>query len=185
MTIAGTTNVHPVGWRGSDDPASPEGVWYSSGTVVGDASGGLVLLRTNFKEEGELLSGDIWNIEQLDVFIGDETLTAAFWRIVGMAPVTGSSHVDRIGGIALTAAGSALGQAAAAGGRGGFGQLKLPMMLGTVRGTQEDVACFDIGRNNIGVGAALSVTMMGYRWGPRSILAPGGPQRPVNSVFGG
>lgn len=185
MTIVADTGVQTMPWRGYDDPRFPEAVWWGSTVVVGDASGGTMNARIIFKDEGQLVSGNIWNLEELNAFVNDDDLRNVFMVANGLAPQRNASFVDRQYGLELRDTGSSNSQAALAGGRGGDQMLKLPTMLGTVRGVQDDIAALVVGLTNAGVTVSLSITAMGYQWGPRSVMAEGGPQRPPLSIFGG
>ena len=186
MTVVADEAIHVMPWRGYDDPTLPEAIWWGSAVVVGDASGGTMNARLCFKNEGDPVSGNIWNLEEFNAFLNDQTLSSMFMKTVGLAPTKGAAFVDRQYALETFSTGSANGQAVLRGGRGGSeGMLKLPTMLGTVRGVADDIAVLTFGRNNEGAATSLAVTAFGYQWGPRSMMAEGGPQRPPQSVFGG
>lgn len=186
MTVIARVGWQAAPWRGYDDPSLPEGIWFASPVVIGDASGGTSSAQVLFGDEGDPLSGDIFTVETIEAFISDPTGFLGFWNIIGMAPAFQSSFIDRLGFLQFGSGGAVFGQSLIHGGRGGGSTMPLlPLVLGTRRGTADSLAAFSVGTDNIGVGDSLAVACMGYRWGPRSILAPGGPQRPARSIFGG
>jgi len=174
----------PALWRGYDDPALPEGIWSASGVVVGDASGGVMFTRILFHPEGAPLDGNIYNLEQLEGFFAGSAARPGFMNTVGMVPANDPGFLDRLMFLSWSFGGAGIGNSMLIGGRGGgAGQMGLPFLIGTVRGTADDVGALDVGFANVNL-EVLAVTAMGYRWGPRSVMAPGGPQRPIGSIFG-
>lgn len=172
-------------WRGYDDPSMPEAAWWGSVVVTGDASGGSMIAQIDFKLEGVPLSGDIFNLEELNASIGVSASRLGSLVAVGMGPRQGASFVDRLYSVVLKDSNPQLVIASLAGGKGGGdSMLNLPAMIGTVRGSPDDIGTLRLSMDNEGVGVALTMTAFGYRWGPRSMLAPNGPQRPVQSIFG-
>lgn len=185
MSIAGETLIQQLQWRGHDDPSLPEGIWWASLATVGDASGGTQRNDILFKPEGEPLDGSIYSLEQLTAFISNASNTDGFLQITGLSPPQpGSSFLDRFLHLQFESMGSAIGNAALDGGKGGFGSPLLPLLLGSARGTIDSEASLRVGTNNLTATDSLSVTALGYRWGPRAVLALGGPQRPERAIFG-
>lgn len=173
-------------WRGYDDPSLPEGVWWGTVLVAGDASGGSQTATIQFKQEGQAISGDIFSLEELNAFAGVSSELLATLRTTNMAPFPGAAFPNRFYSMVLKDMAASNGSTALRGGRGGDeGMMKLPTMLGAASGGAGAVAAVGVEIGNQGVGVGLAITAMGYRWGPRSVLAPGGPQRPARSVFGG
>lgn len=177
MTIVLDVPIRRLAYRGHDDPSLPTGVWWAAGTIVGDASGGTMQVRAEFKDEGAPVSGEMWNLEEFTAFISDVTALGGFITSPGLTPSRDNPGADRIWRIQFQSNGSLSGAI-------GTDRPKLPIFLGSVRGGADTVAVLALGLNNLTVTDSLSVTMMGYTWGPRSLLAEGGPQRPPRSVFG-
>lgn len=180
MSIFLNAPIRQLHFRGHDDPALPAGIWWGSGTIVGDASGGQQFIRFLFGEEGEPLSGDIFNLEQMSSINSTSSLRNAFLCTVGMAPAPGLPAFDRIWHVPYQDLGSGLGNSA-------FGEQALrvlPLFLGSRRGGAEAVGALDIGTANLTASDSVSVSVMGYRWTGRSVMTEGGPQRPLRSLFG-
>jgi len=180
MTITVEVPIRFLYYRGNDDPSLPVGIWHMSATLVGDASGGFMAVRAQFKEEGQAVPGDFWNLEQVSALVSDVTTRDAFLRTVGLAPTPGLPAFDRQWAVEFVTLGGSIGNAAL----GGAAFQLLPLFLGAVRGSASSSATVDIGHGNVTASDSLSVSMMGYRWDARSILAPGGPRRPPNGLFG-
>jgi len=60
----------------------------------------------------------------------------------------------------------------------------LPLFLGSVAPVASLAATIEVGADNIDA-TSFTVTIQGYIWEPRSIQAPGGLRRPVDSLYGG
>lgn len=166
-------------WSGSDRPQLPAGIWWGSGTQVGDASGGQLRIRFEFSAEGDPASGDIYSLEQMSGFISIITQTKGWMSTIGMAPQAGSSLFDRLWAILYDSTAPTLAQASMS-----DDTPLLPILIGTLRGGVDDIGALEFGVDNPTATDSLSVTAMGYRWTSRSVLAEGGPQRPSNSIFG-
>lgn len=179
MTILAIAPVRRLAYRGYDDPSLPLGIWWGSGTVVGDASAGQQFVRIQMSEEGQAVDGLIYNLEQFSMLISEATDRDAFVRTTGLAPQSGLPAFDRIWHVRLQ-------ELEGVGNTGvGEGRPQLPLLLGTKRGGADALASLDIGTANLTASNSVSASALGYVWGPRSILAPGGPQRPARSLFGG
>ena len=59
---------------------------------------------------------------------------------------------------------------------------RLPIWLGVV-GRQEGDSVITFQFDNVNL-RLYQIVIQGYMWGPRSVLAPGGPRRPVGGLFG-
>lgn len=177
MTIVADVRAAPLPWRGHDDPRLPVGVWFASGTVVGDASGGTMQVRFVFSAEGEPVSGDLFNVEQMSCLVSSNTGRDGFFIAQGLSP-SPANVFDRRWSLKIDPMGSLSGN-------GGLrdGYPRFPIFLGTKRGGADTFAALSVGLNNLTATDSLSVSVMGYRWGTRSILAPGGPQRPPAGLW--
>lgn len=179
MTILNDTTYARAPYRGWDNPQLPIGIWRASVVTVGDASGGLMIGRINFAVEGDPLSGEIFNLEQLTSFISDSTTRFGFFTTINMAPGQGSNFVNRIWRLEWRDT-DAAGAGALA-----DGLPILPIFLG---GRQlissSSPSSLDVKLVNLTAAASLSVTAMGYIWSGRSVLAEGGPLRPASALFG-
>ena len=179
MTIVLDVPIRRLAFRGFDDPALPTGIWWGTGVLVGDASGGSMQVRFSLKTEGQPVSGEMWNLEQAMAFIGSDQSRDAFITAAGLSPSRDLPGVDAIYRAVLSDMGPGQGQSGLA---NEFSQL--PLFLGSVRGGADTSATIGLGLVNLTAAVALSCSMMGYIWGARSILAEGGPQRPPRGLFG-
>lgn len=182
MTILAQLDVRQLYFRGDDDPSLPVGMWWTSGTVTGDASGGFMAVRSVFHQEGQGVSSDSFSLEQISGLLSITTVTNGFLRTVGMAPQPKVAAFDRMWQLVFEDLDSGLGNQAL----GAAVKQLLPLWIGTQRSAdRDDLGTLEIGTTNLGAGDSLSVSCMGYRWTSRSIMAPGGPRRPPGSIFGG
>lgn len=179
MTILSDVPIRRLQYRGYDDPALPVGIWWVTGVVVGDASGGTAQVRGTLKEEGDAVSGNMWNLEQVMAFTSDATPLAIFITAAGLSPSRELPGVDAIYQGILDTTGAGLGNTAL-----GNAMHRLPIWLGAVRGGADVRATIGFGITNPTASDSLAVSAMGYIWDPRSILVDGGPQRPERSLFG-
>ena len=177
MAVTAPVRVELLPWRGFDDPAFPSNAWIAQRSTDGDASGGNIANRIIFQLATDALSARLYNIEQLHISQVTNAVIQAQIEIVNM----GHLAVDR----ALTDYRYALAlNAGASAGGISPSSLNHPLFLGApnMAGAQSHVG---IEIPNAGAGETLIVTAWGYVWEPRSILAPGGLQRPLGSPFGG
>lgn len=178
MTIVADAHVQQRTWRGYDDPGLPVGMFITQGTVLGDASGGRQLVIFTFKGEAEPASGRFYNLEQVEIHytqVGSIAfaLVATNWDIIGPTGLVnrqwGGSLADNNNNVtAMTT----------------FLQLPLPIFLGTAAPVSALSAQLEVGVPNI-LAQTLLVTLQGYIWEPRSVMAEGGLRRPVDSLYGG
>jgi len=178
MSVAATGGIIPRMWRGYDDPGLPVGAYIGNNVLIGDVTGGLNQIDFIFKREFAPADGRFYNIEQLNVFhtiatfvngglevrnfetLGPFLIGAREWRFDlldnGNANATISSYVAGI---------------------------PLPLFIGQTSRLQslDSVVSFTVPNINVVV---HSVTIQGYIWEPRSILAPGGLRRPLDSLYG-
>jgi len=177
VSILSDHSYQRLAWRGSDVPGEPVGVWFASGTTVGDASGGAIRVRFNFGHEGDPISGDYFNVEQLSVLLSTGIETNMFLTTTNMTPGP-QNAIDRVWQLRVLAC-PGIGQSA-------LRDLtpKLPIFIGARLRDAESVGSLTVGGANPTATDSLSATAMGYIWEGRSLLAPGGLQRPVGSIFG-
>lgn len=177
MTVSTFTHVQQRPWRGYDDPGLPVGMYVAQGSTVGDASGGDMIVFFDFKGEGRAASGRYYNLEQVEAQISTELdtifhLQANNWDLVGDAGL-----IDRNWSARLLDNDNGLSAMATE------RQLPLPIFLG-IAAPVRDLSCrLEFGANNQD-GIAIAVTIQGYIWEPRSVMAEGGLRRPVDSLYG-
>lgn len=178
MTIIVQAVILPRQWRGYDDPGLPVGMFIAQGIVTGDASGGRMAIQFLFRPEGIPVSGRFFNIEQMEAthtppvadgavdlnaaefdLIGSTTLIDRFWRLEHRSNgVVGALTWERAPNL-------------------------LPLFLGAPRRDAAFASQFNVGTLNT-LNQTWSVTIQGYIWEPRSVMAEGGLRRPVDSLYG-
>jgi len=167
-------------FRGNNDPGLPQGIWTVQASVLGDAGGGNLNLDIVFKD-GSLAvpeSSLLYNLEQLSLFSSkdpgvDTTMNPANWDEVfgGSTGTTATVYrlspgdLGALGGSALT-----------------FDQVEFrPLFLGQVRkNATNTIIRFQMANTAV----SLSIKADGYYWGPQAMNSPGGPRRPLDSLYG-
>lgn len=164
-------------YSGYVDPSLPIGAWIAAGDRLGDASGGFVQMNFLFQFGQQPLNPNLFNIERLTAEVSANTTQRAnvqTRQMDNLAPgrPVGVQRWDFV----MTGDGvnNAIMDFAS--------QAGMPMWLG-----QCQQALFECGFRVQFVNTntlTYTVRAQGYVWGPRSILAPGGPQRPPNGFLG-
>jgi len=178
MTISVINGIAIRPWRGYDDPGLPVGMWYAQNAVTGNASGGDMLILFEFKGEAEPVSGRFYNLEQLNVFHSDNNTKTGHVALNNWETIGPVGLVNRQWKIEL--ADNANGVSA----MNDVMYLPLPLFFGSVAPVAELAASLEVGVNNVDL-TSLVATVQGYIWEPRSIQAPGGLRRPIDSLYGG
>jgi len=178
VTIAGQVAIRNRSWRGYDDPGLPVGMYISQQSVTGDLSGGNMRINHTFALSQRPTSPRYYNIEQLEVHVTSELgATSGFLIIRNFELVSPSGLIDRQLRFVLTSNNrtvSALDFSEAP---------RLPIFLGITSVVPVISSEVEVGIDNID-GETLFSTIQGYIWGPRSMMAPGGLRRPVDSLYG-
>jgi len=177
MSVIIDTNYFRRPFRGFDDPSLPEGYWVASSSVTGDGSGGIREVRVKLQEVDQPLSGNMFSLEQLVLTEDEEDGAGPF--------IVRTTNMDTMGGLAgqYSSVGALAAGAAAVVGRA----IVNTSAIGT-RATwigapfAAGLATLGFAVDNI-TGNLYGVFAQGYIWGPRSILAPGGPQRPAQGLY--
>lgn len=178
MTISVLNGISIRPWRGYDDPGLPVGMWFAQNAVVGDASAGDMIVIFIFKGEAEPISGRFFNVEQFNAVHSSSTsklghIIANNWETIG--PFGLIDRQWRFGMASNANDVSALDERI---------HFPLPLFLGSAAPIADLPAQIEVGIDNVDL-TSLVVTMQGYIWEPRSIQAPGGLRRPVDSLYGG
>lgn len=177
ISLTVTPKIRP--FRGFAQPELPDGFWAAHASVLGDGSGGLQSVNIRFSSATEPNVSTLWNLEQLLIFhqnnnnvrvdfgnmdiFPPESSTGALSKLIHLTLVDfGTAPVGR--GLPLTDVSSSL-----------------PIFLGAAGKDVNGDLTFDI--DNV-TGVSFSVFAQGYFWGPASINAPGGPQRPLTGLYG-
>jgi len=178
MAVTVTFRVETRPWRGYDDPSLPAGSWFAEGSAPGDGTGGALTVDLLFKFSGQALNGNLFNLEAMSIFAIPGTVTSCVVSTARLdflspsRPAAGKLFVVPLL-LGLTGAGSA----------SGLQELNSPVFLGAAV-EAANTAALRFQTDN-GVGSLLNINAGGYFWEPRSLLAPGGLNRPPNGLYGG
>jgi len=177
MSVTGETPVSYRRFNGYRDPRLPEGSWFASTSVVGDASGGEALTRLIFQLASQgARSSRMFSIEKIST---DSTLTVAETARIQTTNMEGPPSGTLSNRYTLL---MPLPQASPGPAVDARSLVFLPLFIGASRaqGLQSDL---NIVFNNVTT-ILYAFEAQGYWWGPRSILADGGPQRPPHGLYG-
>lgn len=176
MTIAQNFRTEVRPYSGYNDPSLPIGAWIGQGVLIGNATGGFLQMNLLFQFGQQELVSELYNVEQFTADVSANTTQVAEIQTRNMDRLAG----DRLVGVQrwqFPVIGDGVNNA--------MSQLEsqagLPIFLGrpTTRllecGVRVQFANTDL--------LTFSCTLQGYIWGPRSVLAEGGPRRPVNGLF--
>jgi len=169
----------PVEYRpysGYDDPSLPTGRWIGKARGTGNATGGSVFLSLLFTRAEEPRMANLYNVEQIafDIeVVGDFDGQLRTLNMDTLSPVRAAP--EQRWACPLTSDGannSAVSLTVLAG---------LPLWLGTPNLNNADSGIrFESPNQDM---EDFNVLAQGFVWGPRSVLAPGGPQRPIGAMF--
>jgi len=178
VTVSVSDSIRNRPWRGYDDPGLPVGMYFAQNSVVGDASGGDMIVFFDFKGEGEPISGRFFNLEQINIFHSDVAskpghIVANNWETIGPVGLVNRQWkfqlVTNVNGVAAMS---------------DLLYFPLPLFLGSAAPLADLASDLEVGVDNVNV-SSLTVTIQGYIWEPRSVQAEGGLRRPVDSLYGG
>lgn len=175
MAVTADIRIERLPWAGYDDPSLPEAAWVTQGGVSGDVTGGTMQLRVVFLEASSRQSARMFNLEQFHIHLGTNVTLQGQTLTENMGHLTAQRGLTTVGwGFTVTARAS-LSEAP-------IDHLSKAIWLGAPNliGGRSSLA-FAVANTD---GSSINLSAYGYVWGPRSVLAPGGPQRPVNSPFG-
>lgn len=171
------TEVRP--YSGYAERQFPIGAWIASGTLTGDASGGFVQANFLFQFGQQALVTEMYNLEQFSVDMGvaaapsiQAELQTRNMDILAPGRTIGVQRWQFA--LLSDGAGNSINQLA--------DQAGLPIWLGAPH-----TPLLECGIRWQFVNAldqVFTITCQGYIWGSRSVLAPGGPQRPPFGIFG-
>ncbi len=177
MSVAGSSPVAYRRFSGYADPRYPEGQWVGSVTRGGDATGGTLTASLTFAEATDIaINSRVFSLEELGVSVD------------GVASISSRISTDNLG-----SGGPAAFQhridlnmpvittVTTLQPRGEMWSF-LPLFLGSMRvlGVTTRILVQMI---NPGAGDDARLECAGYWWGPRSVLADGGPQRPPTGLY--
>ena len=169
-------------WRGYDDPGLPSGMWYGWVQGTGDVSGGSIILDVTLEpaEAGPVvpgLSGVHYSLENIVVQSTFNSTTNGILRLINLTPPEAGALYTKQYTVGYSA--NEPGDAAML---IGTQLLQRPLFLGS-RQLVSTVAAlrFEVDNTDAEV---IVFWAEGYLWEARSISAPGGLRRPVDSLYG-
>lgn len=131
-----------------------------------------------FKAEGDAINGRLYNIEQVNVFHSNTALKTGS---------IGVNNFETLGPVGLVNQQYRYTLRDNSDGVSAMDQsdmyFPLPLFLGASAPVPSLSAAVQFGVNNIDL-TQLTVTIQGYIWEPRSLLAAGGLRRPTDSLYG-
>jgi len=177
VSVTNTFRVDTRPYSGYADPSLPIASWIAQGGSAGDASGGQIFMEFNFQLNGLPHVSEMYNLE---MFVADTSTSSGRECILetrNMDALAPQRPLTDQRWEAQTRAASGVPASAFE-----LDSTQLPIWLGAPNRVEGDSG-LRIQWPNIDLVLFL-VTLQGYIWGPRSVLAPGGPQRPPNGFFG-
>jgi len=176
VSVQASFRVDVRPYSGSDDPSLPIAAWIGQAGQVGNGSGGNVIFSFLFQRDDDALVTESYNLEQLAVDTTSPT------------DVGGRMETLRMDQLSLNRTASPQIWTFLTVGRVGVSALQLqdsnilPLWLGAPNLDEGDKGIrFQFSNIDLRL---YAITIQGYMWGPRSVLAPGGPRRPVGGLFG-
>ena len=177
MSVVGSFRIDIRPYSAYDDPSLPVASWIAQAGIAGDASGGTVLVDFLFQEEAQPIS-ELFNLEQIavdtDANATDEYLiqTRGMDSLAPDRPASPQKWQAQTNSLLATESATSLHE-----------EIGLPLWLGSPNNRDSTGALrFVFVNTDLRL---FAVTVQGYMWGPRSILAQGGPRRPVGGLFKG
>lgn len=161
-----------------EDPSFPIAAWIAQGGLAGDASGGTVFMFFRFQLDEDAQISELFNLEQISFDVTSATNRDFLLETVNMDTLSQNRRASPQRWQFITEGITTLAEGATELLKGSI----LPVWLGTPNREEGD-AGLRILSANIDL-MLYAATLQGYMWGPRAILAPGGPRRPVGGLFG-
>lgn len=179
MSVTGIATIRPRMWVGFDDPGLPIGAYLGYVFAAGDATGGSLALQLDFKPVGQPANGNWYNIEHISCSkVGTGAQENIHFAAQGFEEIPGISGTQQVYRGEFQGTGSS---AAALHYQQGFPPL--PLFLGQSRPFAPGATSWLMLAANV-AGIFFEMQVQGYVWTPRSLMAPGGMRRPVDSAYG-
>lgn len=176
MSLTAAFDVITRPYSGYADPTLPIAAYIAQGVQTGDGSGGFLNLQFLFQLAAARDVSNLYNLEQFAVFSDQGVTIGANLDTVAMDHTGGPTvaFLQRWN-LLLTFAGLGLGVAAPLSDQGA-----LPLWLGRPQTGVDAGVQFQFVNSP---GDNFTAVIQGFIWGPRSVLADGGPQRPPSGYF--
>jgi len=164
-------------YSGYEDPSFPIATYIASGTEVGNGTGGTMVLRYLFQRAVAQDISELYNIEQFAIHVDENMDIGANIETLNMDHLGGPilALIQRWN-LLLDFAGVGMGCATSIQSQNGLPKWLGRPQTGVDAGVQIEFV------NTLLVN--YTATLQGYIWGPRAVLAQGGPQRPPFGYFG-
>jgi len=177
MAVVQSFRVDIRPYAGYSDPGLPMGAWIAQAGIVGDASGGGMFISFLFQQGDDNQVSELFSLDQISIDTSRANDADVILQTIAMDSLAinrpASTQVWRIN---LTNVGATLG-----GNSINFRDFALPIWLGSPNRVEGDGGLRLI-LTNVDL-VFYAATLQGYFWGPRAILAEGGPRRPVGGLF--
>ena len=161
-------------YSGYSDISLPIASWHGEAGAVGDASGGIINMDFLFQRDDDAQISELFNLEALTMDIdADPALEWAMSTTNMDSFATHRPATDRVWKVTMGGIGALSISAGAALNSPDI----LPIWLGSPNRNEGD-AGLRFRTSNV-LNRLYFVQIEGMMWGPRSVLADGGPRRPV------
>lgn len=177
MAVSFDAVVVPRMWRGYDDPGLPVGAWIAHGVSAGDLSAGANEIIMIFKAAGAPADGRFYNIEQINYFHTNAVEDRVWFRAINfdsLGPFIVGER-DWVAELDANTVNNASGRLDRAN--------LTPLFLGQTNRLASLASTFVVSFLNRNL-ISVSAVAQGYIWEPRSVMAPGGLRRPLDSLYG-
>lgn len=178
MTVFSTFRVDTRPYSGYADPSLPIAAWIASGTTTGNGTGGSLFMDFIVQVAETTRVTELFNLEQIAVHTDASGAIVGILRTEQMDVLNPNVRATEVQEWVLPLVANGVADSAL-----NLNNLSgLPIWLGAP--TDGDVdAGLQLEFLNVDT-IVFHATLQGYMWGPRSVVAPGGPQRPPFGYFG-
>lgn len=179
MSVATDHRVDVRPYSGFRDPSLPIASWIAQGGSVGDATGGNNTMRFLFQRDDDAQHSEMFNWEQCSIDTTSPIAQSGTMRTENMDRLSQNRNASpQVWGIELSFHAGPFPTTMSL-----QFKLDLPLWLGAPH-LEEGSSGLRLVLPNVDL-QLYAVTLQGYMWGPRSVMAEGGPRRPVGGLFKG
>lgn len=171
MAVAIRRDVRYRGFSGWDEPQFPSGYHLTEGDLLGDATGGDMVLHFDFARASEVRNSQYFSLEDVRV-----RMLAGATQFIALSIVNFESAITT--SIALQVRATGANEASL---EAGLGAELRGLFLGRQAGAGANTSV-DFTMDNVD-GILTRVMIGGYVWSARSTSVPGGPQRPLTGPY--
>lgn len=178
MTVGFSFRVDIRPYSGYSDPGLPIASWIAQGGAAGDASGGFLFMEFHFQRDDDPLISEMFNLETMTVDTSASSQDLGTIQTLNMDNLSLNRPVtDQLKRFVAQSSPAAFATASM--------EIQAsfdPWWLGAPNRVEGDSGLRVKWVNTLN--RLFLVTLGGYVWGPRSVLADGGPRRPVGNLYG-